>query len=261
MDSYLAPIPYYINGTIYEYDISKANINILFNKGAISEQEYENIKLMSRESRQIYVGYMLRDNKKLSSVLSEGLAEFRSKFIDSNDISQDNILSVKKDAMFIINTKPRITKFENVEFMCKNIYSSFFKIGRLEAYYAFDRFNDTETIDIKGINDSKLSLHIDGMLYFICEVFKSILTSTIDDTISYIKQFHSDYLNRELPVEYYREFNEDSCFRVTDSMATYLLNNSSQSELKNLDINYNISIIMDLFSIASEIYFSANKGR
>jgi hypothetical protein len=257
--SYLAPIPYLISHFIYEYDISKANISVLLYKGIIDEKEYNYLKQLSREQRQIYVGYKQKD-KSIADALSDGVAEFRYKFITENNITDKDLLSVKNDAIFLIDKVPTITVFDNVEFLKKNVYTSYFYLNKLEIYYYLDQLNDKEIIDIKGINDQILLLHQNYFIEFLCTVFESIQTKTITNTIDLINNFHNKYINRKLPIEFYRELNADSGYRISrKNNEAYLFQTIDEFSYKYLNIAFNLNIIRELYSIVSNIYFNTNK--
>lgn len=257
--SYLAPIPYLISHYIYEYDISKANISVLLYKGIIDEKEYKFIKSFSREQRQVYVGYMQK-NKEIAQALSDGVAEFRYRFLTENNISDTELLSVKNDAIFLIDKVPAITIFDNIEFLKKNVYTSYFHLNGLEIYYFLDQINDKEIIDIKGINDDKLISHQEYFIEFLCSVFEAIQTKTLGDTIGIINSFHDAYIHRQLPVEFYRELNADCGYRISrkNGMA-YLLETIDIENIDYLNISFNLNIVRELYSIVSNIYFSRKR--
>ena len=106
----------------------------------------------------------MQKDKNVAQILNDGLAEYRQKFLETNQIPIQNLLSVKNDAMFLIDFVPQFTKFDNIEFVRKNIYTSFYHLGNLEIYYYLDSINDKEVIDIKGIDDKKLYLHEDYII-------------------------------------------------------------------------------------------------
>ena len=58
--NYLNPIPYLFSD-IREYDISKANINILFAKGIIDEDKYKYLYNLPRMDRQYTIGNMCKN--------------------------------------------------------------------------------------------------------------------------------------------------------------------------------------------------------
>lgn len=257
--TYLAQIPYLISHYIYEYDIARANISVLLYKGVIDQNEYNHIASLDRDQRQLYIGYMEK-NKEVSDKLAEGLAEFRERFINENNIEMKELLSVKNDAIFLINKIPTITKFDNIEFIKKNTYTSYFNLNKLEIYYHLDRINDTELIDIKGINDKKLVLHQGHFIEFLCSVFESIQTRTIDYTIQLVNLFHEDYINRRLDINFYREMNADSSFRISRSNdMSYLLDTMDPSNIEYLNITFNLNMIREIYAILSNMYFNSNR--
>ena len=79
-DSYVAPIDYLISRYIREYDISKANINILLYKGLISKSKYDYFYNLPNDRRKIEVGLLQRDNDKVREGLTKGFHELRHIF-------------------------------------------------------------------------------------------------------------------------------------------------------------------------------------
>ena len=72
--NYLMDVNYIFNSYIREYDIKKANINILLYKGIIGEEDYRKLSMLSRMDRQISIGYILQDeevNKVMEGIVSE----------------------------------------------------------------------------------------------------------------------------------------------------------------------------------------------
>ena len=256
MKNYLAPIQYLVSHFIYEYDISKANLNILYSKGVISKKDYDLIMTFPRAERQIYFGYLQKDKEK-AKILNEGLSEFRKAFIETNNITSGELLSVKNDALFLIDTVPQVTKFGNVEFKLKNTYTSFFKLNRLEVYYSLNPITEEEIFDVKGIDDKLLHLHQDYMIEFLCTVFEKLQTGLIKDILDFINEFMNKYIRKELPIQYYREFNADSLYRISmPGGKQYLFETIGNDNFQYLNISTNLNIIRDLYGIVSNIYFN-----
>ena len=63
--TYLTALPYIVSKHIYEYDIKKANINVLYAIGEIDLIFYNKLYQMNRMDRQIQIGYLLKNNKNL----------------------------------------------------------------------------------------------------------------------------------------------------------------------------------------------------
>ena len=252
--TYRAEIPFLINTPIYEYDIAKANLNILYSKSIINEDQYSEIMKFGRGQREIYFGN-LQKNKDVSEALSEGLTEYRAKFIKANNLTDIDILSVKNDAFFIIGNKVHTTIFNNIEFKLKNIYTSYFYINKLEFYYALDLINDRELLDIKGISDEKLLRHKDHFILFLCSMFESIQNGTIDSCIDILKDFYNKYINKQLPYGYYREFNSDSEFRLSfPNGMQWMASSLDENSFKYVNIGWNLKIIMEIFAIVNILY-------
>lgn len=251
--TYRLDIPFLINTHIYEYDIAKANLNILYAKGVVNDEQYREIMNYGRGQREIYFGNLSK-NKEIAQILADGLVEYRELFIKVNQIKNSEILSVKNDAFFIMKKAP-ITKFNNIEFKLKNTYTSYFFISKLEIYYLLDLINNREVIDVKGINDDKLLYHQDYFILFLCSVFEAIQTSNIENCIKIVQQFYTKYINKELPYGYYREFNSDSGFRISFPNGMQWMSNSLDDKLfEFVNIGYNLNIIREIYSILNILY-------
>lgn len=256
--TYTADISYLTNVFIYEYDISKANINILFTKGIIDETTYNFLYEAQRMVRQVYIGKLCKDTA-ISNILKAGIIEAKKMFFEANNIEDRNVLSIKNDAVFLINTKPQITKFELIEFKEKNVYTSFFKLGNMEYYYYYSNITKEEYIDIKGISDSALEMHKNYFLQLIKDIFYSIQINGPEISLRMIKDYYNDYIRLNLPVEHYRRFDSGSMFHfkfISGIGTGYSIASISEDEKSLIDISYNLSIILDLQRILINQYFN-----
>jgi len=245
---------YIINTYIREYDMSKANISILLSLNIISKDRYNYLYSLDKMKRQIAIGILIRDDKQAGKALSEGFKSYRRKFFEANNIQDNDVASIKKDAIYIINKIAHKTQFEYVQFISKNIYSSLYVFSKFEIYYYSDRVNRIEKIDIKGISDDKLYLHKYHFLDFLCTVFHEVESGSLNVALDIIQGFYFKYINLELEKEYYRNF---------DSSCLYIMKNAEfgiydiQEYNKNLlDISNNRDIIRELYSYISNIIIS-----
>lgn len=257
--NYLLDVDYLLSTYIREYDISKANINILYKYGVINKQQYDQYYLMNREARQISIGLLLRDKPEVNDILRKGIQEAKRCFFEANNIQEQDILSIKNDAVFVINKIPTVTKFDNIEFSMKNIYTSYYRLMGIELYYFFDIVSGEEKLDVKGINDENLKLHKKYFIEFLEVCFNSAQSYPIEDVIDVVTTFYSKYINLELECGYYREFNAFSMYRMkkfSDYYNSIGIPEISQDQLKNIDIVYNLELIRSLHQIYSGLYFS-----
>lgn len=265
---YTAPYSYIRSTFIREYDIQKANINALLSNGIITQKEYDWFCIIPKQQREEYIGKMAKNNKeiKLASIIIDTIKEARRLFIETNGLSESSILSIKNDALYIINDIPTYTDFGNMHFILKNVYTSYYHIQiprGLEMYYSLDRVNNLEKLDIKGISDGNLEVyHEPFMVDFLKTLFYSIETDPIKDSIELIKAFYTKYINRDLDIEYYRQFGPksmfDTLFNSPVLKSRYLVNNPLSNQ-SNLVIDYNASIIRELYKIVCNIYFNETR--
>ena len=256
---FTSSIPYIISQYIREYDISKANINILLYKGVIDIDKYNFLYNADRMTRQVYIGKMIRNNSNIGNILKYGIKEMIDKFIMCNNIEDQDILSLKNDAIFIINKIPTITKFENIEFKNKNTYTSYLNINGIEVYYNLDQINSTEQIDIKGINDDKLLIHQNYFINFLCEYLYNIENMRSEENLRWFKDFYNKYVNLQLDTGYYITFDSISSIKTID-IGMYNYNIIGYNTQKNIiDISYNLNILRLLYRYLLEIHFNNKK--
>lgn len=256
--NYLLDIEYLVATRISEYDIRKANISILYSEGVITKDYYNYLYSADRMTRQVEVGYMIKNNAEIGNILSKGIEKYRKLFFESNSISDNDILSIKNDAVFIMSKLPNATKFgEVVEFVNKNTYSSYIRLQRKkEVYFGSDIINNTSQIDIKGISDDKLLLHQNYILTVIADVMYYIETGEIKSAIDYLISFYNQYIQRKLPIGYYRNFDDESKYIIHAGTGFYTLDQCNQSMINVVSIETNLNIIRDLYGIVTSVYFN-----
>lgn len=259
-DTYISSyFNYIISSYIREYDIQKANISILYKYGILSEEEYNMYYNMDKLKRQISIGYLLKNNPNASKVLTEGFKESRKLFFENNNIQDINVLSIKKDAIFLINTIPNITEFGLITFVNKGIYTSYYRLTKtIEIYYYLDSINNIENLEVKGISD--ITPHEPYMIDFLKYLFELAETNTIDIVVSTISNFYREYISLNLDVGYYREFNPLSKFNIkSKSITSFYADMVSNNDKQYLDISCNRIILETLYSYYTSAYFSITK--
>ena len=253
--NYTINLGYLFNNYIREYDISKANINILFAKGVINQDLYNQLYSADRMMRQVYIGKMIRDNDKVQEVLSAGIIEYKQKFFEANSITDNDIISIKNDAVFILNKKPQALQFDNVVFMHKNTYTSFMRLNELEIYYGYT--TDCEVIDIKGIKDTDLEMYHNDFLNIIIDYFRYMQKSGPEITLQYITSIIHNYVNLELPINAYRRFRSSNDFTMNSITLAYGITNlpDTMGAKRSIDISYNLSLLRTMHMYASQVLY------
>lgn len=196
-------IDYLFDEEIIEYDMRDAGFSLikqfkLLPPGKIRELE----QLGKGEARHIAIGMLERDDKELSKALSSKFAEVRGIFISMNGLTDDQIVSVKKDAIYTIGQCKRL-RFGLVQFVAKNTYSSYLRfpnIQNLEIYYS------SEATDVKGMGDTATNRHRLYMLNFLRTMI-SLIEHKDRGCKRRIMKFIEEYKAHELDEGYYLEFN------------------------------------------------------
>jgi len=205
--TYLNPnIEYLFGEDIIEYDAKDAGFNIIKQYKLLPDDKIRELSMLGKGiDRHISIGKLQRDDKEFSNKLLEKFAEVRSIFISTNNLSNDNIISVKKDAIFTIGYCKRL-KFGTIEFSAKNHYTSYIRFpynNNLEIYYSNDN------MDIKGMGDSAINRHRLYMYEFIRSTIQMIENNN-PQVKRFIMKFINDYKSQNLDEEYYIEFNNKS---------------------------------------------------
>ena len=230
-------IEYLFGDEIVEYDIKSAGFNIIKKYNLLSSCRIEYLETLPKESRNKQIGLYKREDKKLDRDMKEHIKEMRKLFIQSNDIGDNEILSIKNDAIYLINRVPEHVKFDNILFVRKNVYSSYLYLNKFEIYM------NKDIVHLKGINDIELINHKDYMLDFMKEFSKLMENSTSQSQqIRYIKEFANAYRNKELDNGYYRELNQESLFRPKENisfMQSLIGYTEYGGDLDKIDISYN----------------------
>ena len=247
-------IQFLISRFIREYDMSKSNISILLYKGYINQSEFDYYASLPKLQRQIKIGLLLRDNPDVSELLKEGMIEIRNKFIIENGLDETNVLSIKNDAFFVIDKVPNKLKFDNVEFREKNVYTSYYCINNLELYYHLNQVDNTEYLDVKGMSEENEALHKEYFTDFLLTLFWSAQVDSIEETIKLLTTVYDEYINLRLDVNYYREFNNLSKFRLSVNGKHYLADYVSEKEKIFIIPTHNLNILRILSSYYTSIF-------
>ena len=118
-------IKYIKNGLIQEYDMKNGGISILYHKNILSQDDYDYLMNdLNKQERNITIGKWLKDNSDITPELMNGFKEARELFFEMNNIKDSEVLSIKKDAIFLIGKSIDIEQVnEDYLFRKKNEYT------------------------------------------------------------------------------------------------------------------------------------------
>ena len=251
---YEPPFNFIFNGNIQEYDISKANINMLKAYGMISDEQFNNLFVSDKYIREKIVGEMEKENKELVKIIQNGIIEAKLALFEYNQIQNNEVVRIANDSVYINrpillkqNVVPILSGYQ-INFALKNIFTSMIRLGKVLVF-----MNSTPNgynVDIKGISKEKHQYH-QMFLSFICNIMEMIERSTKEDVLRYYHDFYNAYINLDLSINYYREFKSTSCYRIKGgSIGAELLDESYKNKL---DIEYNLYILRELYKIIMQV--------
>lgn len=225
-------IPYLNNVVIYEYDMSSGGFNILRSKKVFNEDEEELLLKMDKLDRNVYIGKKLRKQKGLSELLINGFKECMIEFCKLNNIEDSMILSIKKDALFVINHKCTNLKLnEYITFKEANKYTTYMYVNEIEFYY------NTHKLDVKGLSDEVIN---NNEFYNVIKKIMQLLDKNNDMYLfKYLKKLQRDYLDLELDKGYYKEFNINNTYRLNLLNNKFYYDEIDEDMIYHIDIRYN----------------------
>ena len=257
--NYTSGISYLNNVFIYELDISKANINVLRMKNMIDQETYDYLYNAERMVRQVYVGKLQKD-KAFSDALKAGILEAKKLLFEANDIKDYEVLSIKNDAVFLINRIPAVRDFDLIHFVPKNKYTGFYKVRNFEFYYYYSNLDKEEYLHVKGLSDEVLKSHDKFMYQFFKDLFYTIQCNGVEIALRLLKGFYLQYINLRLPIEYYKRFDiqNDFHFKVNTNMGTgFAVDYTDEEKFKPmLDISANLNLLIEMQKILTNMYFA-----
>lgn len=204
------------NKIIIEYDIKSANVSLCKEYGLLPDSKIEKISEMKKQDRVVKIGKMMRKDPLFKENLKNAFIDIRRRFILMNQIQDEQILTIKRDALFILR-ECYVTDFGACHFIKKNVYSSYMYLNNMEIYYLSGGFNPLNSkIDVKGIDNEILKKHDNYMNKFFITLFKYMETGSRKDLFRYLRKFIDKYKRRELDIGFYREFNNESYIRMID---------------------------------------------
>lgn len=251
--SYITPLKY-LSGRIVEYDIAAANITMLRKYNKISEEYYNYLKNLPKDVREKEIGLIIKSDKSYYDCINRGIVEAKKMLFDANNLDMYRIVRIANDAVYIDQSYDLIhTTFEgNIQFKQKSISHAMLKIDSLYTKLIFFYCEDKNGIDLvtKGINESSQALHADYMLSMIATCINILQHAYSEDALKFITDFYKQYVQLKLPKEFYRELNSNSMYKHRYS-SFYL---TSIPDIHDIDINYNLGIIREIYTIIYEEY-------
>lgn len=239
-------LSYLKNTPITEYDMENAGINILFHNNIITKDEYDKLNSMGKLEKNIVVGKFLKNNADISKFLMEEFISIRKSFFEINNIQDDSVLSIKKDAIFLIDKNcTNLELNEHYRFKSKNRYSSYININKNE-FYLDSMYNK---LDVKGYSDIVKKHHEEYLFKFLKDILHLDSVSKNTDKIYLdLLEFKHRLITLDLPKEYYFDINGGSYLFELEGIILSL-DHIDDNLKKHCIISSNLEFILRIINI------------
>ena len=260
--NYISPSRY-ISGRIIEYDIKSANISTLRQGNHITEEDYQYLSNLPKQQREIEIGLRIKNDPSVYTKIQAGIKDAKEALVKYNNLTEDNIVRIANDAVYINSgIDLQYTQFgDYIKFVPKSISNIYLRLNKIIVLLGFKEDGNIN-VDVKGIGDNNSLLHENYMINTIVTCIVYLERAGIQEAVGYLSDLCAHYVNYDLPVGYYREFNASSCYRIKTPFGTFDpfngdtfgADNVNEMDKYCLDINYNYTILRELWSILIEIY-------
>ena len=234
-------IDFLFGDSIVEYDMKSAGLSLSKKYKLLDDKTIKSLEHMDKKSRNIQMGLIQRKNKEYAKQLLDAFKEMRKEFFTANGLDESNLLSIKKDAFFTINKKCKVIEFDEVKFDSKNKYTSYIYLNKLEFYFN----TKTKQVDIKGLGQGEVleairNAHGGFMLDFMMKYVRMKELGVYGNPMDrFLRQFVSDYRNKNLPPEYYIELSKYNAYKVYDEELDEYQYMRDIGDLEHVNIEYN----------------------
>lgn len=230
-------IQYLRNVKITEWDIQSAGFSVIKFRKLLPDDMIERWEKLDKKVRTIREGKLQRQKPIIGEEIINTLKKVRKAFTMMNALEPRNILSIKKDAIFVINKPIKNTVIKDYfTFRNKGSYTSYIYINKKEFYFDSVR----NILDVKGFSDENFKLFDDIRM-----ILRSAEKLDADQLYNILKKYRQQYLRRELPLETYKELDSGK-FRVNG----YLFDAVDEHVRMDIDISQNyLTYILPLFNI------------
>lgn len=238
-------LKYIKNTIITEYDMESAGMNILTELGYFSEEDRKKLLSMDKLKRNVLIGKMLRKNPKMMEDLEKGFAEARRIFFQVNNIDEYDVVSVKRDAIFIIGNKKighNISKY--IKIRPKNRYTSYINIMGYENYYN----SDTDKLDVKKYSKEVIEVHKDFLLKDLKEILKNSELGLTKENFIKLAVLKDKMVSYNLPKEYYFDIMRSSYLIKGIENVNFSIQNIEEDSVEKgiLLYNNNFKFILEI---------------
>lgn len=230
------------NALIQEYDMQDAGFNIIKKNELLPRDTIHQLEQLPKNIRNIQIGTLMKEQYQLSTEMTELFKFYNEKFIQDNKLEAEDILRITKDSIMTVNKTCTKQLIDGIFFNRKQTFNFYMNLNDVLVFFNIL----TGEVMIKNIGDS----HTKHEKYK--ELFKRIFTylnkGMKDELFNFLDGVRKQYLEKTLPIEYYREFNSDSLYKVNGENFSYEECPPELFDKINIDYNY-VNLFVPLFKV------------
>lgn len=228
----------FIISDIIEYDMQRGGLSIIKEKNLLDIDIIKSLECMEKRKANREVGLLQKKNKVLRDGLINGFKEYRIRFAQENLLKPQDILSIKKDAIFVKRFCQTLEFDKFIMFRQKNTYTAYLHLNEFEFYYCEDR------LDVKGLGRNAQK-HENYMTSLIKKFLYFLTLYDIEGAKKFLVKQMNEYKYRRLDIGYYREYNSLSAYSLFNHETNEIMfiEGIGQSKLSECIIDYNYNHI------------------
>ena len=193
------------NVVIREYDIKDAGMTIIRHCNILGEKQIAFLQAMNKKEKNIYIGKLMKEHPEfeIAPKMFDEYVRIRQNLFELNGIEEEDVLSIKKDAIFLINKRLKIPNIDIYEFVEKSKFSSYINLMEKEFYYSAW----TNKLTVKKFDKSVAKIQIQrGHLFDrVRHVIQTAEFTNQSRVLRAIRELKEDYINYDLPIDSYRD--------------------------------------------------------
>ena len=211
-------IPYLFHSNILEYDMNAASLSLSERFGLLPKETIERLKRLPKQQRVIETGLIRRNDKEFSVIVDKKLLEVREQFINENNITPEEIISLHSDAIIFASRKKIKNNIDGIQFKEAMRCTGYTNYKRIEMFY-----NDGY-IEYKGAVQQLIDQQRMGINLYLIKIFKYI-ENYDTQILKYMSRFQRDYLMDQLQEFVYESFGRLGDFKYANlELFAYIAN-------------------------------------
>lgn len=260
------PTDLYI-GDIIEYDMVDGGFSIIKEESLLPQSEIKRLESLPKGFERNDAVGKLRYSKNeefrdTGKKLEKLFGKYREMFAVANEIEVSDVFSIKRDAVFLTRYASNLKFGDHIEFKEKHSYNIYLLLGKDELITNFSSRHKTyevyyntltDDIAIKGIKDDKLdNYHTEFIITAIKRYLRYLSSFDYLGATKYVVKLIDDYKFHRLPIGFYREFNDESHYKIQIDGKEFSTEEADESMFEYLDIRYNFNhILVPMLNMAS----------